>query len=43
MDSEAVRNLTISAMLSKMMVNADDPTRGKLRTLLDKAKDIGLD
>ncbi|MEZ4247642.1 MAG: SPFH domain-containing protein [Polyangiales bacterium] len=42
LDSTAIRNLTISAVLSKFMSGADGVTREKLQTLIDRAKDMGL-
>ncbi|MBX3251183.1 MAG: hypothetical protein KF901_28660 [Myxococcales bacterium] len=43
LDSTAVRNLTISAALSKFMSGADGVTREKLQKLIDRAKDMGLE
>ncbi len=43
MDSTAIRNLTVSALLSKVMSNSEGPTRDKLGKLIERAKDMGLD
>ena len=43
LDSTAIRNLTISAVLSKFMSGADGVTREKLQKLIDRAKDMGLE
>ncbi len=43
MDSTAIRNLTVSAALSKFMTGADGVTREKLEKLIDRAKDMGLE
>ena len=43
MDSTAIRNLTVSAMLSKLMTSSEGVTRDKIGKLLDRAKDMGLD
>jgi uncharacterized membrane protein YqiK len=41
--SEAIKNLSISAVLAKLMIGADDTTRSKLQMLLEKAKALGID
>ena len=43
MDSTAIRNLTISAALSKFLSTADGPTRSKIEQLIDRAKNLGLE
>jgi hypothetical protein len=43
LDSTAIRNLTISAALSKFMSGADGVTKEKIEKLIDRAKDMGLD
>jgi hypothetical protein len=43
LDSTAIRNLTVSAALSKFMTGADGVTREKIEKLIDRAKDMGLD
>jgi len=41
--SETVKNLSISAVLGKLMSGADDQTKSKIQLLLDQAKKLGLD
>ncbi len=41
--SDALKNLTVSAVLGSLMTKADDQTRTKLQSLLDKARQLGLD
>ncbi|HUQ01378.1 MAG TPA: hypothetical protein VM261_02735 [Kofleriaceae bacterium] len=41
--SEALKNLTVSAVLANLMLKADDKTRVKLQTLLDQARKLGFD
>ena len=40
--SETLKNLTISAVLANLMLKADDSTRPKLQSLLEKAKQLGV-
>lgn len=41
--SEALKNLTVSAVLANLMLKADDSTRVKLQALMDKARQLGVD
>lgn len=41
--SEALKNLTVSAVLANLMLKADDKTRVKLQALLDQARKLGFD
>ena len=41
--SETLKNLSVSAVLGKLMLEADGQTKSKLQLLLDKAKELGLD
>lgn len=41
--SESLKNLSLSAVLAHLMLKADDGTRLKIQSLLDKAKQLGLD
>ena len=41
--SDAVQNLTISALLGRLMIGADEPSRKKLRSLVQSAKELGID
>jgi len=41
--SEALKNLTVSAVLANLMVKADDSTRVKLQALLEQARKLGFD
>ncbi|MEM9188305.1 MAG: hypothetical protein AAGF12_03975 [Myxococcota bacterium] len=41
--SETVRNLSVSAILAKLMSGADETTKGKLQALADQAKHLGLE
>ncbi len=38
-----LQNLSVSAFLGKMMLNADEPMKTKLENLLNKAKELGVD
>lgn len=40
--AESLKNVTVSAVLGKLLVDADDTTRGKLQKLIDKARELGL-
>jgi uncharacterized membrane protein YqiK len=40
--AEALKNLTVSAVLANLMGKADDKTRLKLQALLEKAQQLGL-
>ena len=40
--SEAIKNLTISGVLGNLMIKADESTRGKLKALLAKARQLGV-
>ena len=40
--SEAVKNLTISAVLGQLMTSANEGNRSKLEALLDKARQLGI-
>lgn len=40
--SESVKNLTLSALLGRMALNADDSSKDKIQTLLTKARELGL-
>jgi len=42
-DSEAVKNLSVSAALHRVMGQVGDGQRGKLASLLERAKELGLD
>ncbi len=42
-DSETIRNLSVSAILGKLMNGADDHTQRKIEELVTKAKQLGLD
>lgn len=41
--SEAVKNLSISAVLGQMLIGADDTTKTKVQLLLEKARELGVD
>ena len=41
--SEAMQNLTVSAVLGRLLLNADDASKPKLRQLLSKARELGVD
>ena len=41
--SEAVQNLTISALLGRLMTGADEASTKKLRSLVQSAKELGID
>ena len=41
-DGQAFKNVAISALLARLMSDADGPTRAKLQTLINQAKDLGL-
>lgn len=43
LSSETVKNLSISAVLGKMLTDADDTTKGKIQLLLEKAAELGVD
>ena len=43
MSSETIKNLSVSAVLGKLMLDADDSTRNKIKMLMDKAKELGVD
>ena len=44
MDTSSVRDLTISAVLGKLLTRTHDETsRGKIQQLIDTAKDLGID
>jgi uncharacterized membrane protein YqiK len=40
--SESLKNVTVSALLGRMMLDADDTTKGKIKSLIDRAKELGL-
>jgi uncharacterized membrane protein YqiK len=40
--SESLKNVTVSALLGRMMLDADDATKGKIKKLIDKARELGL-
>ncbi|MEX1367006.1 MAG: hypothetical protein AB1Z98_28015, partial [Nannocystaceae bacterium] len=42
-DSEAIKNLSVSAALTKVMGSLGEGQRGKVATLLQRAKELGLD
>ena len=42
-NTEALKNLSITAVLAKLMTGADSQTQSKLKLLLEKAKALGLD
>lgn len=42
-DSETAKNLTVSALLAKLMSGADDDARSKIAKLAARAKDLGID
>jgi uncharacterized membrane protein YqiK len=42
LSSEQLKNLTVTAVLARLMVGADDPTRKSLQVLLDKANQLGI-
>lgn len=41
--SESIKNLTVSALLGRMAIDADDDTKGKIQMLIDKARELGLE
>ena len=43
MSTADVQHLTVSSLLGRMMVGADKGTRDKLQTLLDRARELGVD
>ncbi len=43
LSSDAVKDLTITALLSKLMVGADEPVRDKIMKLIGQAKALGID
>lgn len=40
--SEQVKNLSVAALVARLMTGADDPTRAKLQHLLDSANKLGV-
>ncbi|MCG8420596.1 MAG: hypothetical protein MJE77_21890 [Proteobacteria bacterium] len=40
--SESIKNLSVAALLGRIMVDADDSTKSKLKTLIDRAHELGL-
>ena len=43
LDAGTLQSLSISALLGKLMVGADDPIRQKIQTLIDQARELGID
>lgn len=43
LSADAVKSLTVSAVLGKMMTGVDGDTRGKLQSLIDRARELGVD
>ncbi len=43
LDSEAIQQLTLSALMGRMMLGADKGTKEKIVSLLEKAKELGVD
>ena len=41
-DSEALKNLSITAVLSQMLSKMEDGQRSKMQNLITKAKELGL-
>jgi hypothetical protein len=42
LSSEGVQQLTLSALLGKLMLGADEADRGKVQALIDRAKALGI-
>jgi uncharacterized membrane protein YqiK len=42
LSSETVKNISVSAVLGKLMLGVDDQTRSKIQLLVDKAQQLGL-
>jgi uncharacterized membrane protein YqiK len=42
LDSEGIKNLSVSAALTSLMANLTDGDKGKVQSLLSKAKEMGL-
>jgi uncharacterized membrane protein YqiK len=42
LSTESLKNLSVAAMLGKLMATADDSHKGSLKTLIDKANQLGL-
>ena len=40
--SESIKNLSVAALLGRVMVDADDGTKGKIQTLINQARELGL-
>jgi uncharacterized membrane protein YqiK len=43
LDAGTLQSLSLSALLGKLMVGADDPIRQKIQTLIDQARELGID
>lgn len=43
LDAGTLQSLSISALLGKLMVGADDPIRKKIQVLIDQARELGID
>jgi len=42
LSTEAVKNLSVTALLTKLMASADESKKGSLKALIDKAHQLGL-
>jgi hypothetical protein len=42
MSAETLKNLSVTALLTKLMGSADDSRKASLKTLIDKASQLGL-
>jgi len=43
LSSESVQSLTISAILGRLLLGADEPAKKQIKALIDKAKELGID
>jgi hypothetical protein len=43
LSTKDLQNLSLSGVLGNLMVNADEPMKDKLQTLLEKARELGVD
>ena len=43
MSTSDIQRLSVSSLIGRLMVNADEGTRGKLQSLIDRARELGVD
>lgn len=43
MSTESIKNLSIAGALGRLMAEGDEGTRNQIRSLIDKAKDLGIE